>query len=130
MSKSAIVNYAFLPEKEKKMIDISWQQFYYICLGCSESYINRIANFLFKPTVVLPVQCVRFFQPSLGYIFINYSLWEIDLSQTERITSLLISETLNANCVHISEKMVPAMYKEFNFCYVDTTEDKKTTTSY
>ena len=30
MNKSAIVNYVLPPEKEK-MIDISWEQFYYIC---------------------------------------------------------------------------------------------------
>lgn len=53
MNKSAIVNYVLPPEKEK-MIDISWEQFYYICLGLSEGDV-RIGNFPFKPPVVLPI---------------------------------------------------------------------------
>lgn len=113
MSQSAIVNYLFPTPKKEKMRDISWQRFYYICLGFSEDNLSRIGNFPFKS----PVQWVKPFWSTLMYTSVHYSLWEIDLNPTnkEGWPQFCIQQTLSANSVHISEKIVPSRYKEFNW---------------
>lgn len=42
-----------ISSKGKKMIDISWRQFYCISLVSSEGYFKRIDNFSFKPTICI-----------------------------------------------------------------------------